>query len=161
MIEGARPIIIGAPRLRRMEGARPLVAAAALRSGVTVEIVAGGPSMRPLLRAGDRLRIAPVAAAALRLDDLAVIARDDGRLVAHRVIGLTPLVLRGDGCAGTDGPIDRASVLGRVVGFRRWGVEVALERPLGRALSRGSRRLGPWLRRLRELRLLRRYRRPS
>jgi hypothetical protein len=148
-------VIIGAP------GARPMLAAAALRSGVAVEIVAGGPSMRPLLCAGDRLRIAPVSAAALRLDDLALIARDDGRLVAHRVVGLAPLVLRGDSCAGTDGPIDAASVLGRVIGFRRWGVEVVLDRRLGRVLSRGSRRLGPWLRRLGELRLLRRCRRPS
>jgi hypothetical protein len=120
---------------------------AALRQGVAVEIVAGGTSMRPLLHAGDRLTIEPARAETLRLDDVAVVARADGQVVAHRVVGLAPLRLHGDGCREPDAPVSADAVLGRVVRFRRGPATIRLDQPLGRLLSQLSRRVAAWRRR--------------
>jgi hypothetical protein len=127
--------------------ARALLAETALRRGVPVQITAGGRSMRPLIWPGDRLTIDPIDLAALRLDDIAVVLRDDGRLVAHRVVQLRPLILRGDGMPGPDLPVGPGQLLGRVACLERAGLALPLDGRLGRALGRLSRALSPaWLR---------------
>jgi hypothetical protein len=130
-----------AERIAR-SGVRAELAAEALRSGLTVELPAGGVSMLPLLRAGDVLTIVPTRAEALRSGDVAFVARGAG-WVAHRVISTAPLETRGDSCASSDGPVEADAVLGRVVAFRRGAVNVYLDGRAGRALSLVSRVLGP------------------
>jgi hypothetical protein len=134
-------------RSRVPRQAHALLARDALLRRLRIEITAGGGSMQPLIRPGDTLLIAPACASELRLDDVAVLARDDGPLWAHRVIALHPLTLRGDNNCGIDPPVDSASVIGRVVAIRRRGrladLDVPLNRPLGRAFSRLCRWLAP------------------
>jgi hypothetical protein len=127
-------------RAQLQRSARALLTRDALVRGLRVEITAGGSSMWPLIRGGDRLVITPARAAELRLDDVAVVARHDWPLCAHRVIALHPLAFRGDNNSEIDLPVDAASVIGRVVVVRRRGRyadrDVHLDRPLGRALGR-------------------------
>ncbi|HEX4495837.1 MAG TPA: S24/S26 family peptidase [Thermoanaerobaculia bacterium] len=87
-----------------------------------VEVVVRGGCMAPLLADGGRAR---VAAARLYLPgDVVVFRAADGRLLAHRLLGLRlhagalALVTRGDACAVHDAPVPRAALLGRVEGVR-------------------------------------------
>ena len=109
----------------------------ALRAGAAIELPARGGSMWPLVATGDRLSIEPATAAALRLDDIAVVETGHG-LVAHRVVSLAPLRTRGDRMARDDGALAPGAVVGRVRAVRRAGVTLALRGPVGRACSRLS-----------------------
>jgi hypothetical protein len=80
-----------------------------------------GFSMWPVLRPGDRLRVArldgPPAAG-----EVAVFARA-GRLVAHRVVAVAgeTVTTRGDALRRPDAPIAREALVGRVTHRRRAG----------------------------------------
>lgn len=91
----------------------------ALRAGATIELPAHGGSMWPLLATGDRLRVAPASADALRVDDIVVRVGPQG-LVTHRVVATAPLRTRGDALFADD-PFDDGdgAVVGRVVARRR------------------------------------------
>lgn len=88
----------------------------ALASGA-LEVVARGISMRPALRAGDRVRL---AARAPRLGDVALVALAD-RVVLHRLVrrrGAQWLV-RGDARPCGDGWVGEERILAVATGFRR------------------------------------------
>lgn len=89
------------------------LAAELLRRGRTVEIVAGGGSMWPLVRHGDRLVVDP--APPPRVGDLAAVLRND-HLVIHRVIsvGDAGILLHGDNLSGPDPVVTPQEVLGVV-----------------------------------------------
>jgi hypothetical protein len=123
------------------EGSCRGVLAQLLRSGMPAEIGAHGVSMRPLLLPGDRLLVEPIAAAQLRLGDVAVIDAPTGPF-AHRVVGLSPLVTRGDGASGNDPPIREEAVVGRVRAFRRGRWTVRLDGTVGVLLGGLSLSLG-------------------
>jgi hypothetical protein len=112
-------------------------AAKALRAGATIELRARGGSMWPLFRTCDWLRVEPAPPSSLRRGDIAVVETAHG-LVAHRVVATRPLVTRGDRMRADDLPVADEQLLGRVRAFRRWGVAVALDSRLGRALSLAS-----------------------
>jgi signal peptidase I len=84
-------------------------------------VVLEGTSMRPTLRAGDRLMIEPIRPDGPLVMGEVVVAATDGRLVAHRVEALNgrEVVMRGDARAAADPPIPREAVLGRVVAVSR------------------------------------------
>lgn len=94
---------------------RPLVAAALLREGRTVELPLGGASMRPLFAPGDRLRVAPARAADVGAGDV-VLVDDGGRLICHRLVykTATHFVARGDDAPLCDPPRPLATLVGRV-----------------------------------------------
>jgi hypothetical protein len=120
--------------------ARAQLAAEALRGGFTVELPVAGVSMWPLLRRGDLVTIEPARRVAP--GELAFVARGDG-FVLHRVVASAPLTTRGDGCAQADPPHAPDALIGRAIAFRRRGVRVRLDGPVGRALSVWSRLWGP------------------
>lgn len=84
-----------------------------LRRGRPVEIVAGGGSMWPLVREGDRLVIDPSTAP--RVGALAAVERNE-HLVVHRVIrvGDAGVLLHGDNLLGPDPVVTPGEVLGVV-----------------------------------------------
>jgi signal peptidase len=82
-----------------------------------------GPSMNPILKAGDRLQIAPCNLEEIRVGDVVVfISPEDGSKVVHRVISVNSdgIRTRGDNCNQEDKwVLRRENILGRVVSAQR------------------------------------------
>src|SRR3954453_11681479 len=85
-----------------------------------VEVEVRGGCMAPRLADGERVRVA--AGRFYWPGDVVVFRAPDGRLLAHRVLGLRlhrgslALVTRGDTCVVHDAPVPLARVLGRAAG---------------------------------------------
>jgi len=85
-----------------------------------VEVEVRGDCMAPRLADGERVRVA--AARFYWPGDVVVFRAPDGRLLAHRVLGLRlhrgslALVTRGDSCVIHDAPVPLVRVLGRTAG---------------------------------------------
>lgn len=96
----------------------------ALPPGQRMWMRAGGTSLWPLLLDGDSLQVLRTAPGDLEPGDVAVVALGD-TFVAHLVARVSPLVT-----VSSVGVIDppASEVLGRVIAFRRRGVEVPLPR---------------------------------
>ena len=112
------------------------LAAELLRRGRPMELVVGGMSMWPLVRAGERVRLEPAVGA--RVGQLAAVVRD-GRLLVHRVVraegGLCEL--RGDNLERSDGLVPAAQIVGVVtLGWTRSGRRIDHRRFLRRTLDR-------------------------
>lgn len=107
------------------------VIAAILADGKIVRFEAGGDSMYPLIRSGDRLLVEPVAPRALRRGDV-VLARLDRGLTAHRIVRIDgdTITTRGDNCGVDDPPFTRAQLLGRVRAVERDGRQHGTRRGL-------------------------------
>ena len=88
----------------------------ALASG-SLEVVARGVSMRPALRAGDRVRLAQRGP---RRGDVALVALAD-RVVLHRLVARRGRrwLVRGDARPGCDGWVEPERILAVATGFRR------------------------------------------
>ena len=91
-----------------------------LADGASPEIPVRGNSMRPILRDGDRVRLAPVTRARARLGDVVLRVEPSGPIV-HRVVGWWPsrdgwrLLTKGDGARRLDPPLPPEGLAGRVV----------------------------------------------
>jgi len=98
---------------------------AQLRTHVT------GSSMRPFIRDGDVVTLAPLDGGVPRVGEVvAAVLPDPERLVVHRVVARRGdgWTIRGDACPRPDGVVGSADVLGRVVRVERGG----------RVVSRGA-----------------------
>jgi hypothetical protein len=91
-----------------------------LAPGGVMWLKAAGNSLWPLLRDGDSLKVERVSEAQLHLGEVALVKLPSGILAAHLVAGLAPL--RTASSVGVLDPLP-LEALGRVVGFRRDGVE--------------------------------------
>lgn len=104
----------------------------------------GSDSMAPLVRAGDRLRLAPADRLQIRPGSLVAFC-SDARLVVHRVLACGPagVVTKGDALSRRDGPVSWNAVVGRVVAVAHPVRLAELERfpwpALGRMLAALSR----------------------
>ncbi|HVZ73504.1 MAG TPA: S24/S26 family peptidase [Polyangia bacterium] len=103
------------------------VAESLLAAGVSIRFRAGGRSMRPALRDGDHLTVAPIAARDVRVGDVVLCTMPRGP-VAHRVRaidaaveGVARFVLRGDAAMAPDRPAAGPQIWGRVVRAERDG----------------------------------------
>jgi signal peptidase I len=120
------------------------VAVDALAGGLSVTFRAGGDSMRPAIRDGDVIHVAPASAADIRVGDV-VLCRVGSRLLAHRLVAVTEdadgerwLHLRGDAKGGCDAPVRDADVIGRVEAVWRDG---STRRVVDRGVVAKARRL--------------------
>ncbi len=108
-----------------------LIAEALRRYGAAQFRVQGG-SMRPLLRAGDLLRVRRTGLSDLRFGEVAVFERGGG-IFAHRVIGRkfhggeTVLITQGDSFRETDAPVRAAELLGRATTVVRGQRKISLD----------------------------------
>ncbi len=123
----------------RQEGgdARRLVALLRqLPAGGTLWVRGLGQSMWPVLRGGDAVQVLRCGEEAVAPGDIAVLAREDGGLTAHFVVGTAPV--RTASFLGREDPA--AELLGRVIRLRTRGVELPLS-PRVRPLLRGGQSL--------------------
>jgi signal peptidase len=94
--------------------------------GRPAEIPVRGNSMRPMLREGDRVRLAPLTHAEARLGDVVLRVAPSGPII-HRVVGWWPsrngwrLLTKGDGARRLDPPLPPEELAGRVVARVRGG----------------------------------------
>lgn len=114
----------------------------ALARGEPVSLVVASDSMRPLLRRGDRVIIAPVVAADLERGDLVTLhdGSPSGSLLTHRYYGqiasVPPLlVTRGDRVLRFDAPASPERLIGRVLARQRGGHTLSLLGGPGAALN--------------------------
>lgn len=104
---------------------------ALLEGGAGFVLPAAGRSMEPTLRPGDGLVIAPFLGLPRR--GQIVLARRDGLVVAHRLVGIEITAtgrlyrLHGDAEAAPDPPFRRQDLLGRVVEVVRDGVRLPID----------------------------------
>src|SRR3990172_4274065 len=106
-----------------------------LGSGWTLRLRVSGSSMKPLLRKGSLLRIAPCSPAPTA-GEIVLFRAASGRLVVHRVIGHEGEKLRtkGDSAGVTDRLVERHQLLGRVLGVDGL-LFVPLDGPLARRVG--------------------------
>ena len=131
-------------RLASRDVAAPFVHDVLARDGA-VWVHERSDSMAPLLRAGDRLCLTPIAPADVRPGQI-VACRRGHELVVHRVLACAGdrLVTKGDGLSYRDAPAPVSDVVGRVTVVetaqeRRIDVDGVVWRVLERALALLSR----------------------
>lgn len=130
-----------------------------LAEGHPVRFTARGTSMFPFICDGDLLTVVPAGANDLRVGDVVLYERPDGRLVAHSLVvkerrgHTTMLTTRAEGLPGADDRFASDAVLGKVVSVRTGRRSVSLDHrtwPLACLLILGPERLsrgaGPLLR---------------
>lgn len=118
--------------------------AEALRAGRAVRVRVTGSSMLPALRPRDTIAVLPfdqtnagTGAGAMPSRGQMVVFMREGRLFAHRVVGLEAdreragdsrlrVTTRGDALANSDPPLETAEILGSVSAIHRGGREIAV-----------------------------------
>jgi hypothetical protein len=141
-------------RLASAEVAAPFVLDVLARDG-SAWVREVSDSMAPLIRAGDRLRLAPIDRARVRAGDL-VAFRRGSLVIVHRVLArdAAGLVTKGDALPWRDEAVPWNAMVGRVVAIAdARGRVVDLTawpwRPVGRLLAWSSRlaeAAAPWSR---------------
>jgi signal peptidase I len=125
----------------RVDSRKLDLAVSLLRSGCAIRLRVEGCSMKPLLRPGCLLRIAPVTHS-LRLGDIVFYRADGGKAISHRIITITSANIRtkGDAFRHPDGAVHASRVLGKVV-----AIEKPFYLPLDGRLVRSVGRVLGWL----------------
>ncbi len=125
----------------------PVLAASLLGEGRTVRFTARGRSMRPFIRDGDEVTVAPMdAGGEPRRGDIVLYRASGGRVALHRALrrygngGRSGWLCRGDGMIGPEERVPAGALLGRAVAVTRAGRDLpvcgAARRRLGRAWAR-------------------------
>ena len=98
--------------------------------GLSVRFRAPGWSMRPTIRDGEIITVAPIEASEVKKGDIILYRINEG-VIAHRVVGIEKggraedrFILRGDAARDCDEPVGSHQVLGRVVLVERQGRHV-------------------------------------
>jgi hypothetical protein len=105
-----------------------ILAGEILDLGINIQCRAVGPSMRPLITAGDRLLVKPGPAAGFKPGDIVLYVKD-GHYIVHRVVqkaGPEMLITRGDALGWNDPPVPVGSIRGRVVQIEGRGRKIRL-----------------------------------
>lgn len=120
--------------------------AAILATGKSFRFCARGYSMLPCIHNGDVLTIAPLLSRACLGDIVACRKPAYGRLVVHRLVGISAsrYLVRGDNTPQTDGWIESSGLLGKLIRIEHNGQERRLGLGIERYLIALFSRLG-WL----------------
>jgi signal peptidase I len=112
-----------------------------LSSGNTLRFRARGGSMRPLIRDGEILEVAPIKNGELHLGDIVLFSDPTRNLMAHRLIhrfhhdGHSMLVLQGDANFTEDRPVSERLVIGRIIAVIRDRSSFAFSGPIHRVVG--------------------------
>ncbi len=98
-----------------------------LASGWMLRLRVFGSSMKPFLRSGSLIRIAPLSSmsglsglsGSPDLGDIVLFRAASGRMVAHRLIEIDGETYRtkGDSSGEPDGPVERRQLIGKILGI--------------------------------------------
>jgi ribosomal protein S18 acetylase RimI-like enzyme len=119
-----------------------------IERGLPLRTPVRGFSMRPFVRDGDVLTIAPLAGRSPEIGEvIAFVQPETGRLAIHRVVSRTPAgwILRGDNCSESDGLVPADHLLGRVVAVERNGRNVRFGLGAGRGMIGTLNRGRAWM----------------
>ena len=98
-----------------------MLAGSLLGSGWMLRLRVTGTSMKPLIRSGSVLRIAPLrpSTGAPKRGDIVLFSAPSGRLLAHRIVDIQgeSYLTKGDSSGEPDGLVGHRQLLGRVVGI--------------------------------------------
>ena len=100
-----------------------------LQQGKEVEIAVKGQSMRPFLKHGEKVIVAPLTHHTLLKRGMIILARTaDGTVMMHRIFRISgeQIVMKGDGNLYQTEPIQRNDILGIVTSLNRKGRKVSL-----------------------------------
>lgn len=108
--------------MKRRENMAGALVKSLLEAGWMLRFPVSGRSMKPLLRDGSRVRVAPLSPSSSetpRLGDIVLFELASGRLVAHRVIEIQGQIVRtkGDSSGEAEAPVDRSQLLGTILGI--------------------------------------------
>ena len=94
-----------------------------LGHGKAIRFRAQGYSMAPFIRDGDVITLGPVQDKIHQGDVIAFVKQQSGKLVIHRVVGMNreSFILKGDNLYESDGFVDRADILGKVICVEKSG----------------------------------------
>lgn len=102
-----------------------------LSEGNLLRFRAKGWSMTPFIRDGDIVSVKPVSQKEIRIGDIVYYCREE-RAVLHRVIKKTNqdgklfFATKGDASVETDGPIEPANIMGKVIAIEKNGKAIKL-----------------------------------
>lgn len=115
-----------------------------LQGGYKVNFSAPGHSMYPTIMPSETILVEPIDPGTVKMGDI-ILYQTDGRLIAHRLIGIDLLtsnstlshsnfepqssvlspdrffIFRGDACPSCDKPVEANQILGKVVSIERNG----------------------------------------
>lgn len=100
------------------------ILAAVIERNQVLRMKVRGLSMSPLIRDGDVATITPMRGCPAEVGEVVAFSRNgDGKLTIHRVVAREKngWRLRGDSCAGDNGVIPAARIIGRITGVDRQG----------------------------------------
>jgi hypothetical protein len=112
-----------------------------LGRGHRIQFRAHGLSMTPFIRDGDMLTVSRASMEDLKAGEVAFYLGESGRPTAHRVLGIGGqsggrfFFARGDASGGRRETVPDNRLLGKVVGIRRRGALVRLDRNLPRRIG--------------------------
>ncbi|MEI8173690.1 MAG: signal peptidase I [Deltaproteobacteria bacterium] len=98
-----------------------------LERGTSIRFRVKGFSMRPFIRDGDFIIVAPVENSSISLGDVVFFFSDDDQVIVHRVIrkyksnGGISMMVKGDATFGLPDKVDSRNILGKVVVIERNG----------------------------------------
>ncbi len=96
------------------------LAASLLKCGWSIRLRVSGWSMKPLLKSGCLVRIAPLQEIP-QVGDIVLCRTNSNRLVSHRVVSASSGSIRtkGDACSQADGVVEQKQILGRVISVEK------------------------------------------
>jgi hypothetical protein len=96
------------------------LAASLLKCGWSIRLRVSGWSMKPLLKSGCLLRVAPLQETP-QVGEIVLCRTKAERLVSHRVVAVSAGSMRtkGDACSQADGLVEPSQILGRVIAVEK------------------------------------------
>ena len=109
-----------------------------LEKGNTFEFIAGGESMSPFIKDGDKVVLQPPGS--LNIGNIALCRTAEYRLILHRIVRVTGagVITRGDACFTDDGFTSFDYTIGKLVKVSGRGFNFHLRFPFSTLIARGA-----------------------
>lgn len=121
-----------------------LLSSELLRAGNTIRFRVKGASMKPLIRDGDVVSVAPLEQTRLHIGDVVLFTVGNGRALLHRVIkirsgiGEEEILIQGDRSTNPDGYIKKSDIFGILILVERGELRIPADRFVYKCLGNMS-----------------------